>query len=232
MNVVGNGSVAVNPEADYYLDGASVMLTATTGQDWNFAGWSGALTGMTNPAMITMDMDKVVTATFTAIPTYTLEVNVVGNGSVDLNPNAAFYLEGTSVMLTAIPDQDWYFAGWSGDLGGADNPATIMMDDNKVVTVTFTEEEPVLVTLTVNVTGSGSVTKSPSAATYISGSVVSLTAMPAVGWQFDAWSGDLMGTTNPSTLVMDADKTVTATFIESMEEFMIYLPLVSREYTP
>jgi uncharacterized repeat protein (TIGR02543 family) len=33
--------------------------------DWSFTGWSGDLTGATNPQNLTMDGDKTITATFT-----------------------------------------------------------------------------------------------------------------------------------------------------------------------
>jgi len=226
---VGSGSVDADPDMAEYVDGTVVTLTAVPETGWRFTGWSGALTGMANPTTITMDADKAVTATFTAIPTYTLDVNVVGNGAVTQAPDAEFYFEGASVQLTANPDANWYFAGWSGDAGGADNPTTVVMDGNKVVTVTFTTEPVVTYTLTVNVTGSGSVTKVPSATTYISGTSVTLTGVPAAGWEFSAWSGDVVTMTNPIAVVMDADKTVTATFVESGVTFRVYLPLVARQ---
>jgi len=70
-------------------------------------------------------------------------------------------------------------------------------------------------TLTVNVVGSGSVAKNPSSATYAGGTVVTLTASPAVNWTFHLWSGDLTGALNPINITMDANKTVTATFAKS-----------------
>ncbi len=227
---VGSGSVAADPNMTEYIEGTVVELTATPNQGWEFDSWSGDLMGTTNPAALTMTKDMVVTATFTALPTYTLDVNVVGNGSVTVAPDAAYYLEGASVQLTAVPATDWYFAGWTGDAGGADNPLTVVMDGNKVITVTFTEEPVVTVTLTVNVTGSGSVTKVPSATTYISGTSVQLTAAPATGWAFSAWSGDVVTTTNPISIIMDANKTVTAAFVEAGGNTWIYLPLVARQF--
>jgi len=41
---------------------------------------------------------------------------------------------------------------------------------------------------------------------------VSVMAVPAFGYVFDGWSGDLSGTTNPAIIVMDCDKSVTANF--------------------
>lgn len=64
--------------------------------------------------------------------------------------------------------------------------------------------------LTTSINGQGSV--SPSGGSYSEGSNVSVTATPAQGWEFDSWSGDLSGTTNPANLTMDSDKSVTAIF--------------------
>jgi uncharacterized repeat protein (TIGR02543 family) len=49
-------------------------------------------------------------------------------------------------------------------------------------------------------------------ATLYAGTVVTLTASPAAGYVFTGWSGALSGTKNPSTVTMDADKKVTASF--------------------
>jgi uncharacterized repeat protein (TIGR02543 family) len=66
----------------------------------------------------------------------------------------------------------------------------------------------------VNVVGNGSVTKNPNQTTYAEGTNVTLTAVPDGGWEFTAWSGDLTGSDNPEFIIMDSNKTVTATFTE------------------
>lgn len=78
------------------------------------------------------------------------------------------------------------------------------------------EIKPLIVTpfnLTVNTTGSGSVTVNPSGGVYNPGTVVTLTATPAFGFQFSGWSGDLSSASNPATITMTGNKTVTAVFI-------------------
>jgi uncharacterized repeat protein (TIGR02543 family) len=89
-----------------------------------------------------MDSDMTVTATFAEVlPTqYSLTVNVVGSGSVSLDPDQALYDSGTVVELTAVANAGWQFSGWSGDLTGSTNPAGITMDGDKTVTATFVEE--------------------------------------------------------------------------------------------
>jgi uncharacterized repeat protein (TIGR02543 family) len=68
-------------------------------------------------------------------------------------------------------------------------------------------------TTTVSPPAGGTITRSPDATSYASGTVVTLTAAPAAGYVFIGWSGDVSGPpTNPPTVTMDANKTVTATF--------------------
>ncbi|MCC7373366.1 MAG: hypothetical protein IT581_01830 [Verrucomicrobiales bacterium] len=47
---------------------------------------------------------------------------------------------------------------------------------------------------------------------YALGSTLQLTASPAPGYQFESWYGDLSGTENPKSVVLDRDTTVTAAF--------------------
>ncbi len=209
VNTVGSGSVALDPPGGTYNTGTVVTLTATPTSGYQFSGWSGDLNGSTNPVTITMSANQNVTATFAVIQ-HTLTVNTVGSGSVALDPPGGTYNTGTVVTLTATPSSGYQFSGWSGDLSGSTNPATITMDANKSVTATFT---PIQHTLTVNTTGSGSVALNPPGGTYNAGTVVTLTATPSSGYQFSGWSGDLSGSTNPATITMDGNKTVTATFV-------------------
>ncbi len=132
-----NGSVARNPSGVAYGAGLSVILTATANSGYIFSGWSGDLSGSTNPATLTMNANKSVTANFTpgATPTtYTLTANAT-NGSI--SPTSGSYNAGTSVTLTATPNNGYTFSGWSGDLSGSTNPATLTMNANKSVTANF-----------------------------------------------------------------------------------------------
>ena len=207
-NVVGSGSITRTPNQASYAHGTVVTLQAVPGIGYHFVSWSGALSGSTNPTTVTMDADQSVTATF-AINTYTLSVTAVGSGTISKSPNQADYDHGTSVTLTANPSTGYHLAAWSGDLTGSLNPASITMDANKSVTGTFAINT---YTLTVSTVGSGTVTKSPNQGTYDHGTSATLTAVPATGYHFVAWSGDLTGSTNPAAITMDANKSVTATF--------------------
>ncbi len=209
VNVTGSGTVTKDPDQATYHYGDVVQLTATPSIGWSFSAWSGSVTGMVNPVNITIDANETVTATFTQNE-YTLTVNTVGNGTVTRNPDQATYHYGDIVQLTAMPDPGWSFSGWSGDLSGSVNPVNVTIDGNKSVTATFTA---IGYTLTVDILGSGSVSRNPDQAFYNYGDVVELTATPTLGWDFAGWSGGLSGNANPQSIVIDGNETVTAQFL-------------------
>ena len=81
VNWVGNGIVVKDPDQPNYTPGQQVTLTAFPLAGAEFVGWSGDLTGNQNPAVITVDGDKTITATF-AENIYTLTLAPGPNGSI------------------------------------------------------------------------------------------------------------------------------------------------------
>jgi uncharacterized repeat protein (TIGR01451 family)/uncharacterized repeat protein (TIGR02543 family) len=145
--------------------------------------------------------------------TYTLTTSASSGegGSVAKDPDQASYTSGTPVLLTANASAGYTFSGWGGDASGSTNPLTITMDADKTVTANFTASTPTY-TLTVSPSSGGSVTKNPDQVNYISGTSVELTANASAGYAFSGWGGDASGSTNPLTITMNSNKTVTANF--------------------
>jgi hypothetical protein len=87
------------------------------------------------------------------------------------------------------------------------------MSANRSVSAVFTSTTP-RHTLTVAVSPStgGTVARAPNLGEYETGTVVTLTATPASGYEFTRWEGDASGTANPTSITMDAGKSVTAVF--------------------
>jgi hypothetical protein len=73
----------------------------------------------------------------TGSASHALAVTVEGQGTVTKTPDQETYAEGTPVMLAALPDPGWSFAGWSGDVSGAETPIDVLMDGPKTVLATF-----------------------------------------------------------------------------------------------
>ncbi|MFC5271029.1 InlB B-repeat-containing protein [Adhaeribacter terreus] len=226
VTINGSGNVAKNPNQTSYATGSTVTLTATPDPGYQFDGWSGNATGTTNPLTVTMNTTKNITANFSLIPIqYNLNLTINGSGSVSKSPDQATYTSGSTVMLTATPDPGFRFDGWSGDATGTTNPLSVTMSSNKNITATFSAL-PVQYNLNITVNGSGNVTKSPDQPTYDAGSTVTLTAMPAPGFQFDGWTGDTTETTNPITVKMNSNKNITANFIQIPGQFLLNVSVV------
>ena len=143
-------------------------------------------------------------------PVYTLSTSAT-NGWVSLNPPGGIYSSGVVITVTATGNLGYGFSSWGGDLAGStNNPATLVMDTNKSISANFV---PVpTYTLTTSATN-GSVLLSPAGGVYNQGTLVTVTATADLGYQFDSWSGDLSGTNNPATVVMNGNKSVTANFV-------------------
>ena len=213
------GSGTVNPSGtNWYNSGQSVSISATANSGYSFNGWSGDLSGISNPTSITMTGSKNVIANFTPNqPTqYTLSINInpSGGGSVSTNPNKSTYNQGDQVQLTATPSSGYSFSNWTGDASGNTNPLFLTMNGNKTLTANFTQIPPnqYTLTVTINPSGSGTVSKNPDNTAYNSGDQVTLTATATSGYAFANWTGDASGSTNQITLSVNGNKAVTANF--------------------
>ena len=144
---------------------------------------------------------------------YTLAASVSpsNSGTITKNPDKPSYSSGENVALTANASSGYAFNNWSGDVPQAQqssNPVTITMDSNKSVTANFIRRY----TLTLSAGAGGTTDPVPGTYNYDQGTQVSLKAVPASGYEFSNWSGDVSGTTNPVTVTMDSDKSATANF--------------------
>ncbi|MDO9041627.1 MAG: LamG-like jellyroll fold domain-containing protein [Desulfocapsaceae bacterium] len=152
-----------------------------------------------------------VTDTFSvttmAIPQHTLAVNKSGTGAGDVTGGGT-YNYGTTQQITAAASTGSTFTGWSGDCAGTASPLDMLIDGNKTCTATFTLNQ---YTLTVNKEGTGSGTVGGSGS-YPYQTPIQVTAVAATGSTFTGWSGDCYGTASPYVILVNSNKTCTATF--------------------
>jgi len=154
---------------------------------------------------------------------------------VTITPDKATYVHGETVQLTALAATSYTFSSWSEGASGSTNPVTITMNGNKNVTANFTQSNQQY-TLTINISpsGVGSVTKNPNKETYTQGETVQLTAIANPDYIFSNWSEDASGSTNPVTITMNDNKTVTANFIDPLESLVTkyYIDILGRGPDP
>ena len=124
--------------ANDYNSGTIVELTAVPSGEWLFVEWKGDITGIENPTQITIDKAKNVIAVFVK-KQYPLTIEIEGEGTVIIkidnqNQDAEKYDSGTILEITAVPENEYYFKKWSGDIDGYENPVQITID--KAITIT------------------------------------------------------------------------------------------------
>jgi uncharacterized repeat protein (TIGR02543 family) len=158
-----------------------------------------------------------------------MQVSPEGAGSVSVKEDGAIsartytsvtqaFLPGATAEFTATPADGYVFIGWEGGLSGADNPSSIQMNACATITALFAPGSVV----TVVASGDGTITPDVGRHTYGLGSVVNLAATPLKGWQFDSWSGNVNDPASAATtLVVDADKIVTANFSRIMHTLTV-----------
>ncbi|MBI5711604.1 MAG: hypothetical protein HZC42_15065, partial [Candidatus Eisenbacteria bacterium] len=196
--------------------GASQAFTITPDTCYHVAdvlvdgGSVGAVTSYNFP---NVTANHTIAASF-ARDTFTIAASAGANGSI--TPGGAVpVLCGASQAFTIAPDPGYHVADVlvdGGSVGAVTGYNFPNVTANHTIAASFAIDTH---TLTVTVVGGGSVTKNPSQASYDHGASVQLTAAPDSGWAFTGWSGDTSGVANPVTLVMTADKAVTATFADT-----------------
>jgi uncharacterized protein (TIGR02145 family)/uncharacterized repeat protein (TIGR02543 family) len=215
----GNTSGIVPVDANMYETTATVTVKGNTGSltktGVTFAGWSTKADGSgksydAGSTLVMGSTNDTLFAKWTLKQTHTLTVTAT-NGSVTKAPDCVTCDSGTVVTLTPVPATGYHFTGWSGALTGSANPATVTMNSAKSVTAEFAKNQVNSFALAVLATN-GTVRKTPDLPQYDSGYTVGLKAIPGEGFSFANWSGDATGTTDSTTVVMSAAKSITANF--------------------
>ena len=210
----GAGRVTWFPEIEKYVEGSEVSLTAEASEGSKFTGWQGDASGQNAIYSLTMDSAKSVSAEFTELEFFRLEVTTIGTGSGLITQSllAEKYIVGTTVTLAAHVYEGSKFKCWHGDATGHSATCTVTMDAAKTVSAEFVEIEAFVLKVMSTGTGSGTITRSLDAEKYIGGTPVTLTACAGVGSKFNGWDGDATGDSVTCKVTMDSVKEISAEF--------------------
>lgn len=230
--ITGTGITCGADCMESLADGTQVTLTAAANAGSTFSSWSGCDSSTGTSCTVTMNAARTVTATFDLVAAnYTLTVTPVGTGTItgtgiacpgDCTETLA---AGTQVTLTAAAGMNATFGSWMGCDTSAGTTCTVTLNGNRAVTATFTAVTPNRVlTVTRTGMGTGTVTSTPvgiscgtdCTETLPDGTMVTLTAAPAMGSTFSSWTGCDMTSGLTCSLTLMADRTVTANFAPDM----------------
>jgi hypothetical protein len=198
---------SISPASGTYDKNVGVDVTATPASGYRFDHWEGSASGTSPTVHLVMDSKKNLTAYFTKI--YTLSVSSTPGNGGSISPNGGTYDEGKEVTLIAAPSQYYAFSGWGGDASGSSDHLTITMNSDKTIVASFSRLAYSLQTQ-VEPSGGGSV--DPFGGTFDAGTHRTVTATPEDGYRFDHWGGSASGSSNPVSILVDSNKTITAYF--------------------
>ncbi len=134
-----------------------------------------------------------------------------------------WYDEGTvvnfsvdSLTLAVSPGTRRAFNGWTGtgtiSYSGNANPATVTMNSPIIEFASWIIEYQLTTTEIPDI--GGDIILNPTGGWYTPGTVVTVTANPAAGYQWQTWSGDVPANVNPVAITMTQPKSVTANFVK------------------
>ncbi len=237
INEFGNGSVTSIPAGiecgidcgEVYPVGTEVTLTATPEEGCFFFGWAGDCSGTGDCIVTVGDNGRLVNARFARSDgIVTVNVNTGGNvtsipAGIDCGLDCReVYPVGTEVALTATPEEDYFFVGWSGDCSGTGD-CIVSTDINRNVTATFAPTHSDIYMSIYNI--QGIVTSTPSGIncppdcrmSFPYGSEVTLEVTPDSGYTF-RWGGECSDAgIGDCVLTMDEDKGLSVRYSEIPE---------------
>ena len=132
----------VSTEGGTYDEGTEVTITVSANEGYRFTGWEGN-DSASESLTITLNSNQTFQALFELIPPvqYTLTVTTSEGGTI--SSEGGQYEEGTSVTITATPDEGYEFSGWTGT-SQTSSEIMITISSNLNLTAVFNEIKPCL----------------------------------------------------------------------------------------
>ena len=237
----GKGGILLNghsrglPYSGTFADGTTLSLEADPAHGSTFVGWTGDVTGSTNPVILTLTRDINITVLIEPMVKVLFTTNVSKLPIpvyVDAVPHPTPYgtafgrstthTIGVSSPYSVDPGRRLVWASWAH--GGPQWQTIIGPGVPLKYCANFGIE--VAVAATVSPPGTGEVTLTPSIPTgwYPSGSKVRFTATPATGYMLAGWVFVNIGKTNRNPVLLDVGK-MAITAVAYMKPLVTSLPM-------
>ena len=150
------------------------------------------------------------TTTTTTVTQFTLAVTATNGGGV--SSTGGTYDNGTSVSITATPNEGYEFVGWNGtDMSSS--TITITLTANTTIEALFSQVSTTttVIQFTLAVTATNGGTVSTEGGDFEEGTEVTITATANAGYRFTGWEGS-DSTSESLTVTLNSDQTYQALF--------------------
>lgn len=179
----GGAVTGTSPQAVAY-NGSGTAVTAVASGGHHFVAWSdGKVTALRTDSGVTSDLSVSAVFAVDAI-TPTLAYTAGAGGWIVGSATQVVVLGGSGTAVTATPNTGFHFVSWSdGNLNAARTDTNVTVDI--LVSATFAINRYQLHYSTV---ANGTISGTASQSVDYNGSGTAVTAVPAVGYHFLAWS--------------------------------------------
>jgi len=139
------GTTDPPPDLYFHLVGDVVSVLTIPDLDYEFEYWifNGVNVGPQNPIEILLDSNYTLQAVFAQITYHQLTITSTGGGTTDPAPGTHTYVNGTVVLVTALPDVGYSFDYWrlEGEVGTV-NPIIILVAADGTLEAFFVDDIP------------------------------------------------------------------------------------------
>lgn len=131
----------------YFQSGDTVHLSASSNEEWEFVKWIVDGQEITDTVYdFALNANAEVEAIYNEIvQVYSVQVSVVGEGSIDPVPGTYTYDEGSQVTFTATPSvENWVFQKWTvNGVNNTNNPLIKNVNNNLEIVCYFQNVEAI-----------------------------------------------------------------------------------------
>ena len=219
--------------AGSFNSGTSVSVTATPGVGYTFTNWTEGVNIVSSSSNYTFTIiaNRTLVANFTIIPASQFAVVLSSNPLIGgTTTGAGSFNSGTSVSVTATPGVGYTFTNWTegSNIVSSSSNYTFTIIANRTLVANFTVIPPTqfAVNLSSNPPTGGTTTGGGS---FNSGTSVSVTATPNVGYTFSNWTEGLIVVSSGSnyTFTILGNRTLVANFTAIVSTYTLNVTAVN-----
>jgi hypothetical protein len=196
-----------------YDSGSSVTVSASSSTGYRFVNWTegGSFVSSSSSYTFAISSNRSLTANF--IQTYSISVSA-SPGAGGSTTGSGIYDTGSQITVTATAASGYRFVSWTenGSVVSTISTYSFIASANRVLVANFIQT--FVITTSANPVSGGT---SSGGGTFDSGTLVTVTAAPSVGFRFVNWTegGSSISTSSSYTFNITANRSLTANFIQT-----------------